>query len=71
MNRLAFANSERCRTRADLEVNCFFNLSIKNVHLVVEKVSLNRLFPLVNYINSDPFCDHSESKAQTTNVQQQ
>ena len=37
---------------------------------MVEKGSLNRLFPLVNYINSDPLCDHSESKAQTTKVQQ-
>ena len=37
---------------------------------MVEKGSLNRLFPLVNYINSDPLCDHSESKAQNTKVQQ-
>ena len=37
---------------------------------MVEKGSLNRLFPLVNYINSDPLSDHSKSKAQTTKVQQ-
>ena len=37
---------------------------------MVGKGSLNRLFPLVNYINCDPLCDHSKSKAQTTKVQQ-
>ena len=37
---------------------------------MVEKGSLNRLFPLANYINCDPLCDHSKSKAQTTKVQQ-
>ena len=36
----------------------------------VWKGSLNRLFPLVNYNNSDLLSDHSKSKAQTTKVQQ-
>ena len=42
----------------------------KNTTLMVEKGSLNRLFPLANYINCDPLCDHSKSKAHTTKVQQ-
>ena len=37
---------------------------------MIGKCSLNRLFPLVNYINCDPLSDHSKSKAQTTKVQQ-
>ena len=37
---------------------------------MVEKGSLNRLLPLVNFINCDPLSDHSKSKAQTTKVQQ-
>ena len=37
---------------------------------MLEKGPLNRLFPLANYINCDPLCDHSKSKAQTTKVQQ-
>ena len=37
---------------------------------MVEKRSLNRLLPLVNFINCDPLSDHSKSKAQTTKVQQ-
>ena len=37
---------------------------------MVEKGSLNRLLPLVNFINCDSLCDHSKSKAQTTKVQQ-
>ena len=37
---------------------------------MVENGSLDRLLPLVNYINSDPLSDHSKSKAQTTKVQQ-
>ena len=37
---------------------------------MVENGSLNRLLPLVNFINCDPLSDHSKSKAQTTKVQQ-
>ena len=37
---------------------------------MIQRGSLNRLFPLVNYINCDPLSDHSKSKAQTTKVQQ-
>ena len=37
---------------------------------MVEKGSLNRPAPFVNYINCDPLSDHSKSKAQTTKVQQ-
>ena len=33
---------------------------------MLEKGPLNRLFPLANYINCDPLCDHPKSKAQTT-----
>ena len=49
---------------------CFSNFHQKHTHFMVEKGSLNRLFPLVNYINCDPLCDHPKSKAQTTKVQQ-
>ena len=37
---------------------------------MIQRGSLNRLFPLANYINCDPLSDHSKSKAQTTKVQQ-
>ena len=37
---------------------------------MLQRGSLNRLLPLVNYINCDPLSDHSKSKAQTTKVQQ-
>ena len=37
---------------------------------MVEKGSLNRLLPFVNFIDCDPLSDHSKSKAQTTKVQQ-
>ena len=37
---------------------------------MIEKGLLNRLLPLVNFINCDPLSDHSKSKAQTTKVQQ-
>ena len=37
---------------------------------MAERVSLNRLLPLVNFINCVPLSDHSKSKAQTTKVQQ-
>ena len=49
--------AKRCRTRADLVEHCFFKLSIKNVNLMVEKGSLNRSAPLVNYITTrlDPW----------------
>ena len=50
--------------------NTFFNVPQKNTKLMVEKGSLNRLLPLVNFINCDPLSDHSKSKAQTTKVQQ-
>ena len=48
----------------------FFKRFAKNTNLMVEKGSLNRLLPLVNFINCDPLSDHSKSKAQTTKVQQ-
>ena len=37
---------------------------------MIQRGSLNRLFPLANYINCDPLSDHSKSKAQTNKVQQ-
>ena len=37
---------------------------------MIQRGSLNRLFPLANYINCNPFSDHSKSKAQTNKVQQ-
>ena len=37
---------------------------------MIQRGSLNRLFPLANYINCDPLSDHSKSKAQTTKAQQ-
>ena len=53
-----------------IELMCFSNFHQKHENLMVGKGSLNRLFPLANYINCDPLCDHSKSKAQTTEVQQ-
>ena len=50
--------------------NRFLTFSLKCEKSRPEKGSLNRLFPLVNYINSDPLSDHSKSKAQITKVQQ-
>ena len=49
---------------------CFSNFHQKHENLMAEKGSLNRLFPLANYINCDPLCDRSKFKAQTTKVQQ-
>ena len=48
----------------------FFKCFAKNAKSMIQGGSLNRLFPLVNFINCDPLSDHSKSKAQTTKVQQ-